>query len=222
MLCCRTIVVVDNAAHHIPAVNPTKRMGWCGYRTLLIEALMGPGAIEIGDVFAEHPLEVPLIEDQQVIETFLPHRADPALGVRIRFGCVVRCSDDRDTLSSEYGIKGGGEFRISVVDQEAHRDCALLDLPTHLPRLLCHPGRRRAGRAPSDVDPSRAEFNGKQDVDRRQPNCFDCKKVARQDLVLVMTKKGPPTTTMVSTLACGRNVVPLEYISNRRSANGVA
>ncbi len=189
---------------------------------LLLTTLMWSSMIVRGHVRGQHPLKMPLIDDQKVIETFLPHRADPALGVRIRFGCVVRCSDDRDTLSSEYGIKGGGEFRISVVDQEVHRDSALLDLPTHLPRLLCHPGRRRAGRAPSDVDPSRAEFNEKQDVDRLQPDCFDCKKVARQDLVLVMTKKGPPTTTMVSTLACGRNVVPLEYISNRRSANGVA
>ena len=42
-------------------------------RDLLPNSLMRPCLVEVGHIRIEHALELPLMQDQQVIEAFLPH-----------------------------------------------------------------------------------------------------------------------------------------------------
>src|SRR5262245_43692567 len=52
---------------------------------------MGTPRIEVGDVLVQHPLEVVLVNDEQMIQTFAPGRSDPALGERVRPRRPHRC-----------------------------------------------------------------------------------------------------------------------------------
>ncbi len=50
----------------------------------LAESLVWPRAVEVGDVFAQHTGEVPLAEDERVIQAFATHAAQEALAGRVR------------------------------------------------------------------------------------------------------------------------------------------
>ena len=48
-------------------------------RDLLVNPLMGPGMIEIRGVLIQHPLKVPIMQDEQVVKAPLSHRPNPPL-----------------------------------------------------------------------------------------------------------------------------------------------
>jgi hypothetical protein len=48
-------------------------------RNLLLDALMRPGSIEVVHICVEHPLELLLMHDEQMIEALTSHTAEEAL-----------------------------------------------------------------------------------------------------------------------------------------------
>src|SRR3982751_4136917 len=52
-------------------------------RERLIEALVRPRPVEVGDVLAEHAAQMALAEDEDMIEALAPHAAEEALAQRI-------------------------------------------------------------------------------------------------------------------------------------------
>ena len=192
---------MHDATKHIPSIH------WSLRRTsqqrpvaLLLEAVMWSRVIVIRHVRGDDPVEMPLIHNQQVVETFLPHGPDPALSERIGFRCLERCADNRNTIRGENRIKGRRELCIPVVDQEMHWYFPILNLPTELAGLLRDPRGGRGSRTASEVDPSRSKFNEKEHIDGSQPGRFHCKEVTRHDRVLVMTKEGAPRGAMLRTV----------------------
>jgi len=62
---------VDEATEEIVALDDAgQRCGRCGDRTALIQALMRPTMVVIGDIFGEHAPEVALAQDEQMIEHY--------------------------------------------------------------------------------------------------------------------------------------------------------
>ena len=53
------------------------------YRDLLPNPLMRSCLVEVDHIGIEHALELPLMQDQKVIETYLPHAPQEALTDRI-------------------------------------------------------------------------------------------------------------------------------------------
>ncbi len=170
------------------------------HRALLVHTLMRPRMIEIGRVLGQHAVQMPLIHNQQVVETFLPHRANPPLGEGVGFGCLIGSADTGDVLGTEDGAEGRWELGIPVVDQEAHRHCSFVDLATELAGLLRDPRGGRVGWTASEVDPARPEFNENEDIEGLQPEGFDRKKVTCHDLVSVVSEERLPTAARAPTL----------------------
>ena len=53
---------------------------------MLLEALMGSCLVEVGHIGIEHAMELPLMQNQQVVQTFLPYAPQEALADRIGSG----------------------------------------------------------------------------------------------------------------------------------------
>jgi hypothetical protein len=99
---------------------------------LLLKTLMGSRAIVIGHVLHQHPLEMLLVHDEEVVETFLAHRPDPPLRKGVGLWCVIGRLDERHALRGEDSIEGRGKFDVPIVDQEMHWHYPILEFPTEL------------------------------------------------------------------------------------------
>src|SRR6476661_283023 len=73
-----------------------RRRSWLRLGQGLAEALVRSCPVEEGDVLAEHPAEMALTEDEQVVQAFAPHAAQEALADGVRPRRAVWRAQDRD------------------------------------------------------------------------------------------------------------------------------
>ncbi len=73
---------------------------------LLLDALMWPRMIDVRGVLLQHPLQMPLMHAQHVVETFLTHGSHPALRNGMCRWCPDGRADDRHVVSREHLVKG--------------------------------------------------------------------------------------------------------------------
>jgi hypothetical protein len=73
--------------HH---VSPLRRLDRPPVRRILCEGQVGPGAVVVREVSGQDVSQVALAEDDNVVETVAPDRADKALRERILPGAVRR------------------------------------------------------------------------------------------------------------------------------------
>jgi hypothetical protein len=97
-----------------------------------------------------------LIENQQLVETFVADRSDPPLRESIRVGSMHWGADDMNMLGGKDRIESLGDLRIVVVDQEVHARGAFFEVPDYLAGLLVNPGRGWMFRTTSEVDATAA------------------------------------------------------------------
>ena len=88
-----TLVAMVQTADLWEGNNGACRRRLYGPRTILIQREMRPASVVIAKVRRHHTVQVTLIEDDDVIETFAADRADDALNVGI-LPWRSRCSDD--------------------------------------------------------------------------------------------------------------------------------
>ena len=62
----------------------------------LLQALMRPGMVEVRHVLAQHPPQVPLAQDQQVVKALAAHAPEEALAGRVLPGRAVGRAHLRD------------------------------------------------------------------------------------------------------------------------------
>jgi hypothetical protein len=139
--CCGAVVFVDESTESVAPLDPaggrwTGRV--CRLRREEREPAVGALAVGVRRVDAEHPFEVAAAENQQPVETFGADGPHEALGVGVRLWRADRCVDDRHAFAAEDLVKGGSEFAVAVVDQEARpfEQAAGAEVA----RLLAHPG----------------------------------------------------------------------------------
>ena len=104
----------DDRAIGIPRPAGRVRRG----RHALAEPLMGPGVVEVPDVLAQDAAQVPLAEDQDVVEAFPPDAPEEALadGVGPR---RARRAQGPDAADRGDPSDVGPELPVVVGDQEA-------------------------------------------------------------------------------------------------------
>jgi hypothetical protein len=61
---------------------------------LLVESLMRASLIEVGDIDVEHATELPLVQDEQVIEALPAHTPQEAFTAAIGSRRAQRCSQE--------------------------------------------------------------------------------------------------------------------------------
>jgi len=72
--------------------------------------------IEMIPILHKHPLKMPFIQDDQVVDTFLSYRPNPALCHSVRVRRVVRCLNDLNSLTLEHSIEAATELRVPIMD----------------------------------------------------------------------------------------------------------
>jgi hypothetical protein len=95
---------------------------------------MRPMPVVMAGVDAEHIFELAAAEDEESIETVVPDRQYPALGVRVRR--LDRCADHGDTLALEDVVEAAAELGVAIVDEETEWLFALVDRHQQVARLL--------------------------------------------------------------------------------------
>ena len=102
---------------------------------------MRAGPIVMVEVVAQDLDQVALAQDDQPIQTLSPQGAQHPLAGGVRARAPERGSGDPNASRREDRLELGAVLRVAVVDQNFDRDLQLLQLPGHIARLLCHPGR---------------------------------------------------------------------------------
>jgi hypothetical protein len=95
-----------------------------------------------------------LIEDQGPVEEFTAEGADEALADRVHPWCLHSCAHDGGTGGVEDGVKGAGEVRAAVTDQEPEARDPAAEVEGQVTGLLYRPlARRVGGDSVGDSDP---------------------------------------------------------------------
>ena len=82
---------------------------------------MGASAIEVGGIGLQHPEELVLVEDEQVIEALAAHTSQKALTEGIDAWSVIGCPQELDAGPARYSCKERAKLAVIVTDQEPGR-----------------------------------------------------------------------------------------------------
>src|SRR5262249_13011499 len=93
---------------------------------------------------------------------------------------------------SQRRIKGCGELLIAIPNEEPERFRGISECPRQLPRLLCHPGRRRRRRTAGEVHAATPQFDAEEHVQPLQPDGLDREEINRQQTLTVHADKLAP------------------------------
>src|SRR3712207_2020183 len=96
-LCGAPVLGMEHSSQHVSPLDWTspRPASHQRYWTLLIDALMWPRMVVVGDVRCQHPLELPLAKDQELVQALLAHGANPTFSVGMRMRRLHRRADDR-------------------------------------------------------------------------------------------------------------------------------
>jgi hypothetical protein len=119
------LVHMVQAPKHRPTNDPAC---WVGLgrrsrsaRRPLAQPPMGTPRIEVGDVFVLDALQMPLVDDQHLIQTLVLHRSDPPLGERVRSRRLQGCPELCYPESSQTPIKRFAIPAVPVTDEIPRR-----------------------------------------------------------------------------------------------------
>jgi hypothetical protein len=86
-------------------------------RNLLLDPLMRPGSVEVPHISVEHALELPLMEDEQVIEALPSHTAQETLTEGIGSRRVIRSCEKLDATRLGNPIEDHPKLAIMIPDE---------------------------------------------------------------------------------------------------------
>jgi hypothetical protein len=118
------LVFVRESAKDLSSADPMLGevdLGWPGVslsRWELAKGTVRPGRVVVHHVLGQHPAQVMLIDDQQLVEEIPAEGADDPFADGVRSGCLRRAGQNPDACRGEHGIEGAGELAGTVPDQE--------------------------------------------------------------------------------------------------------
>jgi len=107
---------------------------------LLQDPLMGSCLIEVGDIAIDHTLELLLVEDEEVVQAFLPHTSGEAFTDSIGSWGMNRRFEDLDRARFRYPSKARPELAIVITNQILRR----LPIRGRFPKRYAPPKNRSA------------------------------------------------------------------------------
>ena len=87
------------------------------FRELLPNAWMRSCLVEVNHIGIEHALELPLMQNQQMIEAFLPHAPQEALTDRIGSWRVIGGCENLDATGPRHTSEAGPKFGIVITNE---------------------------------------------------------------------------------------------------------
>ncbi len=101
---------------------------------------MGSCLIEVGDIAIDHALELLLVEDEEVVQAFLPHTSGEAFTDSIGSWGMNRRFEDLDRARFRYPSKARPELAIVITNQILRR----LPIRGRFPKRYAPPKNRSA------------------------------------------------------------------------------
>jgi hypothetical protein len=130
---------------------------------------MGSCLVEVGHIHIEHPLELLLLEDQQVVQTFLPYTPQEALADGIGSGCMLGRFENLNCTCRRHTSEQGPKFAIVIPNQELWR----LSIRRGFPQVLCDPGIGRGSRDAYVDHLARFQFDEEEGKERSKEKISD-------------------------------------------------
>ena len=152
---------------------------------------MRPCLVEVGHIRIHNALELPLLQDQQVIQTFLPHAPQEALANSIGSGCMMRRFENLNAACRRHPSKAGPKFTV-VISKEIFR---CLPIGGGFSQLLSYPGVGRRARHAHMDDLACLELDEEEGKERSKEQIGDLQEVAGPDLSCVVAQKCRPLLT---------------------------
>src|SRR5215467_12182627 len=192
---CPAVVMVqptqDRTSYHLVPCILSGRTQAALFRDLLPNALMGSCLVEVGHIRIEHALELLLLKDQQVVQTFLPHTPQEALADGIGSGSVIRSFENLDATRRRHTSKARSEFAIVIPNQVLWR----LSIGCGFSQLLRHLGIGRRSRDAHVDHLARFQFDEKEGKERPKEQIGDLQEITGPDLSCMAAQKGRPLLT---------------------------
>jgi hypothetical protein len=85
---------------------------------------MRAGAVVVADVLSDDALEVPIVEHQDVVETFATQGTEEAFADSVHVRRAHRCADDPDAGGAGERIEGGPELVVAIANRIRNRGAA--------------------------------------------------------------------------------------------------
>jgi hypothetical protein len=152
----------------------------------LFQALMWTHGVEVSDVFAQRGLEVTSSEDDDLVETLAPYRAEEPLARGVDQRRPDGALDDAAADATCDAIELGAELAVSITDDEL----GTLAERSGVPELLCHPSPSGGARDAQVNDALAVHVHDEEREDRHEPDIMELQEVAGPDRVVL--EEGAP------------------------------
>ncbi len=149
---------------------------------------MWPSVIEVQDIGLEHPMELFLLQDQEMIQAFAPHASQKAFTDDICSWRPVRRSKHVDTTCCCHSCKILPECAIIIPDQIFWG----LPIRSGLSQLLRNPGIGGRARHIYMDDLPRLLFNDEERKERTEEEIRHLQKITGPDLCRMVAQEGFP------------------------------
>ena len=157
-------------------------------RNPLPKPLMRSSLIEVDDIGLEEAVELLLMQDQEVIQTFSSHASQKTFTDSIRLGSSIRRSKHRDPTCSGYSRTNPPKFLVIIPDEIFWG----LSIQSRFSQLLCNPRVGwRSGHIYMD-DLPRFQFDDEEGEKRTEEEVRDVEKIAGPHLCRMIAQKGFP------------------------------
>jgi hypothetical protein len=120
---------------------------------------MWPLLVVVLNELLEDVFQVPLTEDEQVVEHLAACCPHPALRICVRPRGPVGQLDHLHALASEDVIEGSAELGVAIAKQKADLLAGVLKPPGQVASLLGHPFPAGVGGNPGQMDPAAADLD---------------------------------------------------------------
>lgn len=207
----------DGTATHLARLRAGRKWN----RSRLTQTLVRTAAVVGGRIFAQPLSQMRCIEEDQLVQTFVPNRSHPAFGLGVGIGGTKGRANKMHTGRTEPAIEGSYELAIAGVDQEMDSRLPFLHLPDHVACLLRDRLPIRRARATRPLHTSAGQLDEEQDLHGLQEKRLDREAIAGADLGFVMLQQLSPTGRWPS-LWRGGNAGPFQDSGQRLLAAVIA
>jgi hypothetical protein len=153
--------------------------------------------VEVRHVLNEHATQMPLVQDQQVIQTVISDRSQPPLRDGVGLGRSERSADRCDAQVADPAMEGRSVAAVAVMHEKAR----WLTIPTaSLDDLLARPLAGRMTRRSDMHDFATGVMNDEKDIDCPEEDSLDAKEVAGPDFAGMRGKKIAPARRRLSSM----------------------
>jgi hypothetical protein len=123
-----------NSDHLVPCMMRGRSRS-APFRNLLLNTLMRSGPVEIHHIPIEHPLQLLLAEDQQMVKAFLSRTPQKAFAGRIGSWCMKGRFENLNRTCCSHASKARPKFAIIITNQKLR----CLPIRGGFSELLCDP-----------------------------------------------------------------------------------